>query len=222
MVILRNAYNVKREMNNKTYEISNQFKTILDLCGGTGAWSKPYADAGYDVRVINLPKQNVIDYIPPKDVYGILAAPPCTMFSIARTTAKRPRDFIEGMISVNACIRIIWQCNPVFWALENPIGLLTKFIGKYKYRFDPWWFGDPWTKRTALWGQFNNPKRKYYRIKDILNKEEYERCRINNRKLPPIRENSILPRITDGFRQQTDRRAITPQGFAKAFFEANQ
>ena len=25
-------------------------KIILDLCGGTGSWSKPYKDAGYDVR----------------------------------------------------------------------------------------------------------------------------------------------------------------------------
>lgn len=30
-------------------------KIILDLCGGTGAWSKPYKDAGYDVQVITLP-----------------------------------------------------------------------------------------------------------------------------------------------------------------------
>ncbi len=29
---------------------------ILDLCGGTGSWSKPYKDAGYDVRVITLPE----------------------------------------------------------------------------------------------------------------------------------------------------------------------
>ena len=28
-----------------------QDKIILDLCGGTGAWSKPYKDAGYDVRL---------------------------------------------------------------------------------------------------------------------------------------------------------------------------
>ena len=26
-------------------------KVILDLCGGTGSWSKPYKDAGYDVLV---------------------------------------------------------------------------------------------------------------------------------------------------------------------------
>lgn len=30
-------------------------KIILDLCGGTGSWSKPYRDAGYDVgRVFDL------------------------------------------------------------------------------------------------------------------------------------------------------------------------
>lgn len=34
-------------------------KLILDLCGGTGAWSKPYKDAGYDVKVITLPAWNV-------------------------------------------------------------------------------------------------------------------------------------------------------------------
>ena len=32
---------------------------VLDLCGGTGSWSKPYKDAGYDVRVITLPGYDV-------------------------------------------------------------------------------------------------------------------------------------------------------------------
>ena len=38
-------------------------KIILDLCGGTGAWSKPYKDAGYDVKLITLPKYNLFDVI---------------------------------------------------------------------------------------------------------------------------------------------------------------
>lgn len=38
-------------------------KIILDLCGGTGSWSKPYRDAGYDVRVITLPHYNLFDTI---------------------------------------------------------------------------------------------------------------------------------------------------------------
>ena len=69
-------------------------KIILDLCGGTGSWSKYYKENGYDVRVITLPDHNVLTYEPPENVYGILASPPCTMFSIARNnkTAKKPRD----------------------------------------------------------------------------------------------------------------------------------
>lgn len=34
-------------------------RIILDLCGGTGSWSKPYADAGFTVYVITLPMFNV-------------------------------------------------------------------------------------------------------------------------------------------------------------------
>lgn len=33
----------------------NQKSVILDLCAGTGAWSEPYREAGYDVRRIDLP-----------------------------------------------------------------------------------------------------------------------------------------------------------------------
>lgn len=54
----------------------NSEKIILDLCGGTGSWSKPYVEAGYDVRVITLPKDDVLTYTPPEHVYGIFAAPP--------------------------------------------------------------------------------------------------------------------------------------------------
>lgn len=30
--------------------MDNSKKIILDLCDGTGSWSKPYKEAGYDVR----------------------------------------------------------------------------------------------------------------------------------------------------------------------------
>ena len=61
--------------------MDNSDKIIFDLCGGTGAWSRPYAEAGYDVRVITLPDYDVRTYKPPENVYGILAAPPCTHLS---------------------------------------------------------------------------------------------------------------------------------------------
>ena len=34
-------------------------RIILDLCGGTGAWSRPYKDAGYNVQNVTLPEYDV-------------------------------------------------------------------------------------------------------------------------------------------------------------------
>ena len=191
-------------------------KIILDLCGGTGAWSKPYKDAGYDVRVITLPKYDIRIYKAPKNVYGILAAPPCTMFSLVRTTPKIPRDFREGMELVIACLNIIWECRYknklAFWALENPRGYLRQFIGKPVYEFQPFEFGHTYKKRTELWGYFNEPK------KGKIVKSEHS-IAISNKPFSKIPENYIIPK---GVRRDAIQRAITPSGFAQAFFKANQ
>lgn len=158
-------------------------KIILDLCGGTGSWSKPYKEKGYEVRIITLPEYDVLNYEPPKNVYGILCAPPCTMFSLARTTAKTPRDFESGMATVEACLRIVWtarkQNKLAFWALENPKGLLRQFLGKPPFTFDSSEFGETYNKATDIWGYFNQPK----------TKQQYQRYAStdkNTRKLPPI------------------------------------
>lgn len=190
-------------------------KIILDLCGGTGSWSKPYKDAGYDVHLITLPKYDVRSFflLPSDKIYGILAAPPCTMFSLARTRAKKPRDFKEGMEVVTACLRIIWEARYqnelAFWALENPMGYLRQFLGKPAFTFDPWEFGDRYTKKTDLWGYFNEPKKNPV----PLNQQELWLCSKNSRKLPSISD------FTGS--KHAARRSITPAGFANAFFQAN-
>jgi hypothetical protein len=57
-------------------ELSKESKlVVLDLCGGSGSWSKPFKEAGYDVRLITLPEYDVLTYEPPDNVWGILAAP---------------------------------------------------------------------------------------------------------------------------------------------------
>ena len=208
-------------------------KIILDLGGGTGAWSKDYKEAGYKVILITLPFYDIFKteirsqyedmifkgssgslVVGCENIYGILAAPVCTMFSLARTTAKTPRDFRQGMEMVIASLNIIWECRYnhklAFWCLENPMGYLRQFLGKPVFTFDPCDFGDPYTKKTDLWGYFNIPKKKPIK----LNQEQIDRCKINNRKLPSIRD------ITSG--TQAGKRAITPAGFAKAFFRANK
>jgi hypothetical protein len=191
------------------------------LCGGTGAWSKFYKDNGYDVRVITLPEYDVLTYKPPKNVYGILAAPPCTMFSRARTTAKTPRDFRGAMEVVVACLRIIWESQfdnrfgLKFWAMENPAGHLQRFMGKPPFKFHPYDFGDRHSKQTFIWGNFNEPKKKPIKLKA----KEIIQSQNNTRPLPPIPEDYKQ----DGKMKPVQiRRSITPKGFAKAFYEANK
>lgn len=63
-------------------------RIILDLYGGTGAWSKPYREAGYIVHVITLPDWDIRDdavlaYCISLRPYGILAACDCSKLSNA-------------------------------------------------------------------------------------------------------------------------------------------
>lgn len=208
-------------------------KIILDLCGGTGAWSKPYSNSRYDVRNITLPDYDVRNYKPPKNVYGILAAPPCPMFSMARNdkTTKVKRDFKKGLETVEACLKIIWECrcdkirntetSLKFWALENPRGYLRWFLGNPPFTFHPFEYGDPYTKETDVWGIFNIPEKnptmplRFGNYGTFVKEVEH---------FEHLKENQI----PDGYKEKTGLkkksilRSITPSGFAIAFFEANR
>lgn len=142
----------------------------------------------------SLAPQDVRTYVPPDNVWGVLCAPPCTEFSMARNgDPARPRDFIAGMAAVNACMRIVLQCKPKWWALENPSGHLSKYLGAPRDTFEPCDFGDEWTKRTCLWGDFTIPTRGPF----------------------------VQPLGSAMQRTGAAARAVTPPGFARAFHEAN-
>lgn len=213
--------------------MNNSDKIILDLCGGSGAWSDKYKKAGYDVRVITLPEHDVLNVIfyreymvflgneitiAYKDVYGILAAPPCTVFSKASwNIKKKDRDFKAGMEIVSACLDIIWTVQEAgaplkFWALENPMGYLYNFLGRPVFYFQPWQFGETGflaTKRTALWGYFKKPAKT-----------------VRTRTIPFISAHSLSKGTEKEnkpwYSASAEERAITPPGFAQAFFKANR
>lgn len=216
-------------------------KIILDLCGGTGSWSKPYADAGYTVHNITLPEYDIKNFISIpadgelryyldnahigiykvfeiKNIYGILAAPPCDQFSIARNRHKTPRDLTGAFEIVKKCLEIIWICslcgNLKFWCLENPKGLLVHLLGKPPFKFERWEFGDPGAKMTYLWGDFNAPKKKpNLNLRDTryVNQTGYSKIKI-----------PITYRRIKGDCIKKIKRAMTSPGFANAFFKANK
>ena len=195
----------------------NKDKIILHLCADIGSDSKPYRDAGYDVRLVGR-DIGVENYRPPKNVYGIIANPPCTMFSVARSNAKTPRDFVEGMRLVKECLRIIWECqyptvghfsksNLKFWVIENPgSGALKNFLGTPPYSYSPHEFGADYSKQTSLWGLFNQPKKKF------PNAPKPKGMHVNNL-ISPMTHRDPYDRM--------NARSMCYPDFAQAFFEAN-
>ena len=116
--------------------------------------------------------------------------------------------------------RISTASKAAFFALENPVGLLSRWLGGPKYIFEPWHFGDPWTKKTALWGWFNSPKKVYQNYEELPNTYDLSGTPFKGRNW--INRQDNIPSIaTFTNSKEKELRAITPAGFAKAFFEAN-
>ena len=197
---------------------NNGRKIILDLCGGTGAWSRPYQESGeYDVRIIDTQewsdKTGTGDvrlyevWDPSKQkvhekVHGILCAPPCTHLCASGSRwweGKGEVALIEALSVADACLRLCTVLNPIFWAIENPIGRLTRYWGLPVMYFDPCDYGEPYRKRTALWGNFQPPERTPVKA---TGKSPVHYC--------PQRKSRAL------------ERSVTPPGFARAFFAANR
>ena len=174
-------------------------RIVLDLCGGTGSWSAPYRAAGYDVRLVDpaADSGDVRLYRPPGGVHGILCAPPCTVFSYARNRyPPSDREIVAALSVFDACLRIVAVTRPKWWALENPVNKVRRWLGEPRFVFRQWEFGDPAEKPTGLWGEFRIPKRS-----------------------PGPRTKPSTYRTSRENARPED--AITPPRFARAFFRAN-
>ena len=70
----------------------------------------------------------------------IIAFPPCTYLcsSGARWWKRYPERQVDAIDFVKKCI-------------ENPVGVLPNYLGKYSQIIHPWHYGDPYTKATCLW-----------------------------------------------------------------------
>jgi len=218
----------------------NKDKIILDLCGGTGSFSEPYRQAGYTVYNITLPFYDVTDYyefpfdnsivfhshdlscrdlaLNKNNIYGILAAPPCTDFSLACNRLWSLKDTdgrtAKSLKIVNSCLDIIKICNPHFWVLENPRGRLHKFIGNPSYKFYQSNFGGPFPKPTWLWGVFNE----MFIIGPINeNPKTFKRAGANEMFQLPANYNLNI----DHNRRAAQRSILAPF-FCESFYLANQ
>lgn len=178
--------------------------TILSLCDLSGEWPRPYREAGYEVIQVDLQSGQDVRLLelPSADIHGVMAAPPCTVFANAGARwARSDAEMIEGLSIVDACLRIVYACKPKWWALENPVGKLRRYIGPPAMTFNPCDYGDPYTKRTLLWGAFNT---------------ELPRTPVE-----PVEGSKMWAKYGGSSQRTKDARSVTPAGFARAFFEAN-
>ncbi len=189
-------------------------RTILSLCDFTGNWSRPYENAGYHVIRVDLQDGQDVRLLRhiAEPIHGILAAPPCTHFSRAGAChweTKGETALIEGLAVVDACLRTVAIYHPAWWVLENPIGRLKDYLGPPKWKFDPYMFGDPYTKRTWLWGHFTPPLPLF---------APQARCQVEPIMVGTVGNRDRTSRMSG---QDAVKRSATPPGFARAFFEVN-
>lgn len=183
-------------------------QVVLSLCDYSGEWPRPYREAGYEVVQVDLDHgADVRSLAYPGRVHGILAAPPCTHLagSGARWWVEKGEGALLSALAVaDACLRLVALCRPKWWALENPVGRLRTYYGPPDFTFDPCDYGDPYTKRTHLWGSFTPPSPLF--VGALTAVEPTEGSKMH--KLPPSEDRARL-------------RSMTPRGFAEAFFRCN-
>jgi hypothetical protein len=139
---------------------------LLELFSGTGSVGRAFIEKGWEVVSVDLdPKANSTitaniltwDYKIEEPGYfdSIWASPPCTNYSIARTTAKTPRDLDGSDRLVQRVLDIIEFFEPSSYFMENPqtglmktrsvvAGIPFKDISYCKY-------GYAYKKATRIW-----------------------------------------------------------------------
>ena len=192
-------------------------KLIYSLFDHSGNWSKPYRDhKDYEVVQVDLKHGHDVRWleVPKEPVYGVLSAPVCTHFSVSGAQWWNGKDAdgrtLEGLELIGATTRFILACNPHFWVLENPVGRLNRWLGKPKMYFQPYEYGDKYSKKTALWGNFNTDLEK-----NIVEPKMYTTS-------TGKRGSEYWMKLGGASDRTKELRSITPMGFANAFFNANR
>ena len=137
---------------------------LLELFSGTGSICRAFRDKGWNVVSLDIdPKAGADitadiltwDYriYPEGHFDAVWSSPVCTMYSVARSRAKIPRDLVWADSLVAKTLEIIDYFKPKVWGVENPgsgllktrevvAGLPWKDISYCKYGF----FYRKWTR----------------------------------------------------------------------------
>lgn len=202
--------------------MENSDKVVLSLFDTSGEWSRPWEEAGYQVYrfdiqdnpelgdVNNFNVEFFADWFGDfygQEVFAILAACPCTDFARSGCRHFGSKD-LDGRTKasvelVHQTLRVIEYYKPALWAVENPVGRIERLGGLPAWRlsFDPCHVGDPYTKKTLIWGRFNAD----LPVAPVM----------------PVEGSKMHLKYGGRSLATKNARSVTPEGFSYAFFMAN-
>lgn len=202
---------------------------VLSLFDRTGTMVQPWLDAGYECWIVDIQHQrgikrmgnlvtvgaDVLVWLPPRREYAAaFAFAPCTDQAVsgARWFKDESRD--KGLAGLARAVSMVERARDILewtgapWMLENPVGTISKYWRKPDCYVHPWQFAgwnedierENYTKKTGLWvgGRFVLPD----------TKPAPEPHRNDIHAMPPSED-------------RADLRSVTPSGFARAVFLAN-
>lgn len=190
---------------------------------------KPWADAGYECWCVDIQHKIRRDHVVKSGngsiryVWGdvrswrlhesirdrvliAFAFPPCTNLAVsgARDFEKKSGWMLADALQIFDSVEVAFSFMNAPYMIENPVSRLSSHRRKPDYTFQPWQYGDMWSKRTCLWtgGGF---------------------------KMPPPEHPSKPECVIDSFildftpsADRADKRSETPMGFAQSVFESNK
>jgi hypothetical protein len=179
----------------------------------------PWLEAGYECWVLDIQHEpgehrdgnlvrvgaDILTWLPPRRDYVMaFAFPPCTNLSVSGARWFRDKGLAglaEGIAVVERCA-LICQWTEAPWMLENPVSVLSSYWRKPDHSFQPWQYGDPYTKKTCLWTGHG------FEMPPPLITER------------PVDTEERVWRMAPSA-DRGDKRSETPMGFARAVFQAN-
>jgi hypothetical protein len=214
-------------------------QAAIFMCDITGNMGRPWAEAGYICICVDLHKDNSIrattkgkhrvekvgageihfvwgdarswtplqfdrNFYRNYDLCFFAAFPVCTNLCGSGAQdwpVKGLAMLCDGLMLFNACNQAAeWSGVP--YCIENPVGVIPTHFRKPDYYFQPWFYGDLYTKKTCLWtgNGFIMPQA------DFIVKPE------------GVKQKILLASPGE---DRADVRSETPEGFARAVFEAN-
>jgi hypothetical protein len=146
------------------------------LCDRTGNMARPWAEAGftcYCVDVQHSIRRDKTEKIGTGEIHFVwgdcrswrlpptvrnrvafgFAFTPCTHLSSsgARDHNKKAGWALADALQLFDSAEVAFSFGGFPYGLENPVGRLSTHRRKPDFTFQPWQYGDLWTKKTCLW-----------------------------------------------------------------------